>query len=155
MNLMLVDRFADAVADVVRPRDPPAGTVDALEGLLDHWAAMSPAEAPGDRPGVVLPCAAVLAYGAVGAVRPEWWSDETAKLRRAASDGRWRVRQGLGFTVSVVVAARGDFSLLGELVRSDDADLRWVARENLRKKRLARWPDEVAHLRSELERDRP
>jgi hypothetical protein len=212
-----VQHFAGLVGDVVRRPDPP---VDALVELLDGWAALSPDDAPGDGPPVILPCAAVAADGAVAVSRPEWWDDELAKLRRAASDSRWRVRevvamalqhvlghdwdravaelqswagdddplvvraaaaavaepallrvagraedaaavqrravarlatvppderrredvrvlrQALGFTVSVAVAATGDVTLLDEMAGSADPDLRWVARQNSRKARL-------------------
>jgi hypothetical protein len=37
----------------------------------------------------------VAAYGEVGAVRPDWWDDEVAKLGVAATDGRWRVREAV------------------------------------------------------------
>jgi hypothetical protein len=227
MNLAVVDAFAGVVGEVVRGEDPP---VEALEALLDGWAAMSADVAPGDRPEVILPCVAVAAYGEVGAVRPEWWDDEIAKLRRAASDSRWRVqeivaqalqrllnadwqrtlaalrrwadaddalelravaaavaeppllaareraatalelqllvvdryrafpperrrtesartlRQALGFTISVAVAATGDFTILERLAASKDADLRWIVRQNLGKSRLNRWPGEVGRV---------
>ncbi len=59
------------------------------------------------------------------------------------------LHKALGFTVSVAVAATGDFGLFEELAAAatDDSDLRWVVRENLRKGRLQRWPDEVGRLR--------
>jgi hypothetical protein len=57
------------------------------------------------------------------------------------------LRQALGFTISVAVAATGDFALLRELAGSGDADLDWVVRENLKKSRLSAWPDEIAALR--------
>jgi hypothetical protein len=232
LNLRLVWTFARAVGDVVRKPEPP---VVVLEQLLDGWAALPLDEAPGDRPAVVLSCAAVAAYGEVGAVRPDWWDDETAKLRRAASDGRWRVRevvaqalqrllesdwaravdelvdwasdddplvvraaaaavaeprllrqrdaandavtiqrraaerfrsipdaqrrdenvrtlrQALGFTISVAVAASGDFALLHELAASDDTDLHWIVRQNLKKSRLTKHPTEAAAVQVELE----
>jgi hypothetical protein len=219
MNLRLISTFAAAVGRVVTEPDPP---VAALEELLDGWAALPESAAPGDRPEVVLPCAAVMAYGEVGAVRPDWWPDEMAKLRRAAVDPRWRVRevvamalqrllaadwdrtvaalldwaagedplvvgaaaagvaeppllrtpqraadslavqrqavrtfaaippqqrrsessrvlrQALGFTISVAVAATGEFALVNEMAASDDADLRWIARENLKRRRMQR-----------------
>jgi hypothetical protein len=232
LNLSLVGRFAAAVGEVARGPDPP---VAALEALLDRWAAMPEQQAPADRPEVILPCAAVAAYGEVGAVRPDWWDDEVAKLGVAATDGRWRVRevvalalqrlldadwdrtarvllewaaaedpllvraaaaavaepsllrsedrrasaaqvqrraverlraypaqsrrtppvrvlrQALGFTVSVVVAASGDFALLEGMAASGDPDLRWVVRENLKRRRLRRWPDRLDQLRALLD----
>ena len=65
MNLRLVAAFADAAGAVVRP---PATGAAALEALLDGWAALDAGAAPGDQPAVILPCAAMAAYGAVGAV---------------------------------------------------------------------------------------
>jgi hypothetical protein len=231
LNLRLVSAFAGDVGEVVRRPDVP---VEALEALLDGWAALPEDQAPGDRPEVILPCAAVAAYGEVGAVRPDWWGDEVAKLRAAAGDGRWRVRevvalalqrlldadwdrtagallgwaraddplvvraaaaavaeppllrpehrwrsakrvqqaavdrlrdypaaarrtpavrvlrQALGFTVSVVVAATGDFALLERMAASGDADLRWAARENLKRARLHRWPADLDRVRALL-----
>jgi hypothetical protein len=232
-NLRLVTSFARAVGAIVVRPDP---AVAALEKLLDGWAALSPKDAPGDRPAVILPCAAHAAYGEVGAVRPDWWSDEMTKLRRGAADPRWRVRevvaqalqrlldadwsrtvealdewaaddhplvvraaaasvaeppllraadrarsaldvqrravdryrsyptdqrrsegakvlrQALGFTVGVAVAATGDFTLLEDLAASSDRDLRWIVRQNLGKSRLNRWPDQLAHLHQLLTR---
>jgi hypothetical protein len=232
LNLSLVGRFAAAVGEVAGRPDPP---VAALEALLDRWAAMPTQQAPADRPEVILPCAAVAAYGEVGAVRPDWWDDEVAKLGVAAADGRWRVRevvalalqrllevdwdrtvrvllawaaaddplvvraaaaavatppllrsedrwasaarvqqraverlraypaqarrappvrvlrQALGFTVSVVVAASGDFALLEGMAASGDPDLRWVVRENLKRHRLRPWPARVDHVRALLD----
>lgn len=234
LNLRLVAAFAAAVGVVVR-RPEAEVPVEALERLLDGWAGLPEEQAPGDQPAVILPCAAVAAYGEVGAVRRDWWHDEIAKLRRAAGDGRWRVReavasalqrmldadwdrtvramlewtadddplvvraaaaavaeppllrsgdrptsaaevqrralerlraypaetrrsepvralrQALGFTVSVAVAATGDFSLLEDLASSQDPDLRWVAREALKKTRLQRWPAAVEQVRALLE----
>jgi hypothetical protein len=232
LNLSLVGGFAAAVGEVARRPDPP---VAALEALLDRWAAMATQQAPVDRPEVILPCAAVAAYGEVGAVRADWWDDEVRKLGVAAADGRWRVRevvalalqrlleadwdrtvgvllgwaadedplvvraaavavadppllrttdrwaaaarvqrravewlracpaqvrrtppvrvlrQALGFTVGVVVAASGDFALLEGMAASGDPDLRWVVRENLKRQRLRRWPARLDRVRALLE----
>lgn len=231
LNLRLVWAFAGAVGEVVRRPRPP---VTGLERLLDGWAGLSDGEAPVSRPEVILPCAAVAAYGVAAVVRPDWFDDEIAKLRRAAGDTRWRVRevvaqalqhmldadwartaqalrtwaadddalvvraavaavaeprllhdparagsalevqrqgaetyrrlpadrrrtdaglvlrQALGFTIGVVVAATGDFTVLEELAASDDPDLRRVVHDNLRRARLRRWPDRVTALRQLL-----
>src|SRR5258706_13323008 len=70
----LLTAFAQAVGEVcVRP-DPP---VEYLESLLDGWAAHQDAES------IALVVAAVVAYGRVAIVRPDWWGDETGKLREA------------------------------------------------------------------------
>ena len=56
------------------------------------------------------------------------------------------LRQGLGYAISVFVEktpAEG-FALLREAASSPDADLRWIVRENLKKKRLSsRYPGEA------------
>jgi hypothetical protein len=59
------------------------------------------------------------------------------------------LRQGLGFTLSVVVQAvpQEGFALMSELIASRDQDLLWIVRENLKKNRLLRYHlDEVARL---------
>jgi len=60
------------------------------------------------------------------------------------------LRQALGFTVSVAVAASGDFELLESMAASGDPDLRWVVRENLKKRRLTPWPEAVERVRALL-----
>jgi hypothetical protein len=93
MNLKVVAAFSAAVGLLVTQPDLPDPQVEALEALLDGWAALGVDEAPGDEPEAILPSAAVAAYGAVGVARPDWIDDELAKLRRAAADPRWRVRE--------------------------------------------------------------
>jgi hypothetical protein len=105
LDLRLVDRFARAVGDLVRDG---TADLDRLEGLLDGWAATSDVEAPVTEPTVVLPCAAVAAYGEVGAVWPAWWPDEMRKLRRAAGDRRWRVREIVAVALQRLLAADGE-----------------------------------------------
>lgn len=230
-NLELLNEFADAVGGIITQPDPP---VEALEGLLDGWAALSLEEAPVNHPREILPAAAVLAYGEAAVSRPDWWEEEVAKLRRAAANLRWRVRemvaaalqrmlatdwerayaaltawlddddplviraaaagvaeppllndptradnaltiqrkaverlaqyppemrrnepvrtlrQALGYTVSVAVAVSPDagFRLLEQLAASDDSDVRWVVRENLKKNRLQPWADRVAAIQA-------
>ncbi|HYU83992.1 MAG TPA: hypothetical protein VEK80_04235 [Kribbellaceae bacterium] len=56
------------------------------------------------------------------------------------------LRQALGFTVSVAVAATGDFTLLHAMAATGDPDLAWAVHENVKKSRLAPWPDELARL---------
>ena len=110
MNLRLVASFARAVGEeVVRP-DPP---VAALEALLDGWAA---------RPEEVLACAAVASYGEVGAVRPDWWEDEARKLRRAAADPRWRVREMVAQALQRMLEADWDRTVTRLREWTGDAD---------------------------------
>jgi hypothetical protein len=53
------------------------------------------------------------------------------------------LRQSLGYTVSVVAAATPErgFALMGECATWADADINWVLRENLKKKRLAKFAE--------------
>lgn len=89
MNTPMIDSLAAMVAQTAAQPDPP---VDALETLLDRWAAITPDDAPVNHPREILPAAAAAAYGQVALARPDWWDDEIAKLRRGAADTRWRVR---------------------------------------------------------------
>lgn len=59
------------------------------------------------------------------------------------------LRQALGYSLSVVVAARPKegFEYLRELVGTDDADLQWIIKENLKKNRLIKnFPREIKTL---------
>jgi hypothetical protein len=53
------------------------------------------------------------------------------------------LRQALGYTVSVVAAAAPErgFALMRECAGWGDADINWVLRENLKKKRLAKYAE--------------
>ena len=61
------------------------------------------------------------------------------------------LRQGLAYTVSVAVAAAGDFAPLDDMARSGDPDLIWAARQNVKKSRLRPWPEELAAVKAALE----
>lgn len=66
------------------------------------------------------------------------------------------LRQGLGYTLSVVVAALPEtgFALMRAWTGSPDADVRWILRENLKKNRLAKaYPAEVAAVCDRLSTD--
>src|SRR5947209_8273370 len=51
------------------------------------------------------------------------------------------LRQSLGYTLSVVTAADPEkgFALMRDCAKWDDADINWILRENLKKKRLAKF----------------
>lgn len=53
------------------------------------------------------------------------------------------LRQALGYTLSVVTAASPEdgFALMCEIATWNDADINWVLRENLKKRRLAKFRD--------------
>ena len=44
----------------------------------------------------------------MGAVRPDWWDDEVAKLGVAAADGRWRVREVVALALQRLLDADWD-----------------------------------------------
>jgi hypothetical protein len=66
------------------------------------------------------------------------------------------LKKGLGYTLSVVVAAIPveGFAYMEQLIesRKQDKDIRWILKENLKKNRLAKnFPDEVAAIKHLLE----
>ncbi len=81
-----------------------------------------------------------------------------ASLRQLAPEVRrseeFRVlRQGLGYALSVLVEKRPEegFALLADAAWQKDPDIRWIVRENLKKKRLsANYPQEVRRLSGRL-----
>jgi predicted DNA-binding transcriptional regulator YafY len=96
LDLGVVWAFARTVGEIVGRPDAP---VAALEALLDRWAALPEREPP------LLPCAAAASYGEAAVARPEWFDDEMAKLRRAASDPRQPVREVVAQAVERIVEA--------------------------------------------------
>jgi HEAT repeats len=70
-----------------------AETVD--EATLRRWAALSPTEAPGDQPPVILAMAGLVGLGRFLADR----SDVMALLHERAADPRWRVREGVAMAL--------------------------------------------------------
>jgi hypothetical protein len=74
-------------------------------------------------------------------------------VRDRSSDAFRSLRKGLGYTLSVIVCAAPEegFALLGELAESQDRDIRWIVKENLKKKRLVKaFPDQVVALKAYL-----
>jgi hypothetical protein len=73
-----------------------------------------------------------------------------ARVRR--TDPVRTLRQALGYTVSVVVVAAPEagFAQMRAWAAWADPDVTWVLRENLKKKRLAAWPEQVERLRAAL-----
>ena len=69
------------------------------------------------------------------------------------SDPFRTLRKGLGYTLSVVVSAlpTEGFAFMAELAASDDPDVCWIVRQNLKKNRLVKgFPGEVAAVEALL-----
>lgn len=67
------------------------------------------------------------------------------------------LRKGLGYTLSVVVQAVPDegFGWLARLVDTEDTDVLWIVRQNLKKNRLVRhYPEQVEALAQRLSEQR-
>ncbi len=63
------------------------------------------------------------------------------------------LRKGLGYSLSVVVAAipKEGFEYMRQLAESPDKDIRWILKENLKKNRLIKnYPDEVSTIQALL-----
>jgi len=121
MNTALVGAFADVIGRLVtQPAMPP---VERLEAVLDGWAALSLAGAPANDPREILPSTAVLSYGQVAVARQDWWEDEVAKLRRAASHPGWRVREMVAAALQRMLAAdwQRTYQVLTNWLLDDDA----------------------------------
>jgi len=71
------------------------------EATLRRWAALSPEEAPGDQPPVVLAVAGIVGLGRFLADR----RDVLALLHAYARDPRWRVREGVAMALQQAGAA--------------------------------------------------
>jgi hypothetical protein len=119
MNTTVVDAFAAIIGEMVGQPDPPT---DQIEALLDGWAKLSLESAPVNDPREILPAAAVMAYGHVAVARPDWWDDEIAKLRKAAADERWRMRELVATALQHMLEANWD--------RTYEALCEWVHDEN-------------------------
>ncbi len=79
------------------------------------------------------------------------WLSRLPNTRRREEPIR-TLRQALGYTVSVAVVPVPDvgFNLLARLAASNDPDLRWILKENLKKSRLRPWADKVEALQEAL-----
>jgi hypothetical protein len=132
-------------------RDPAA-----LRGLLDAWL-------PNGNFLVLRAIAAALAHPpllseAVFARQALALANRILqRVAASAADVRkqedFRVlRQGLGYALSVLAAAEPEkgFALLERWAARRDPDLNWILRENMKKKRLERWPERVRRLSASL-----
>jgi hypothetical protein len=72
---------------------------------------------------------------------------KSSKLERKTSDFQL-LKKTLGFSASVLISVDPThFPLLEDWATNDDADVRWIVKENLKKARIAKaFPDKVANL---------
>jgi hypothetical protein len=78
---------------------------------------------------------------------------QTAGAQERTSLAFKSLKQGLGYSVSVVVAALPPegFAYLHQLAGSLDRDVQWILKENLKKARLTRkFPEEVAAIKARV-----
>jgi len=81
---------------------------------------------------------------------------QTAGAQERTSAAFKTLKQGLGYSLSVVVAALPPegFAYLHQLAGSSDRDVQWILKENLKKARLTRnFPGEVAMIKACVEID--
>jgi hypothetical protein len=79
--------------------------------------------------------------------------DQILAIRERKSDEFKTLRQSLGYSLSVVVCAIPEkgFEYMQRLVDSQDGDILWIIKENLKKNRLTKnFPSEVAAIRKLL-----
>ncbi len=79
---------------------------------------------------------------------------ELDKVERKREDVR-ALRQALSYTLSVVTAATPErgFALMRTCVKWDDPDINWILRENLKKKRLAKFVEHTEKVSQLLARN--
>jgi hypothetical protein len=79
--------------------------------------------------------------------------DRIQEIEGRKSDAFKALRKGLGYTLSVVVRALPEegFALMRQLATSQDRDLLWIVKENLKKNRLVKnFSTKVASIKSSL-----
>lgn len=80
--------------------------------------------------------------------------ERVKEVQDRTSDAFRVLRKALGYTVSVVVSAipEDGFQWMTDELKNDDPDIKWILRENLKKKRLLRaFPQEVDRIRELIE----
>lgn len=126
-------------------------TLRAIESWLQpgDWLVMRAVAAAAAEPAPLQD--AIVAQAAL-ALHRRIWQELLHSPSRPGEDFKV-LRQGLGYTYSVVVSALPEpgFSLLEDMAATPDADVRWILRENLKKNRLVkRWDERVAMFSARL-----
>jgi len=126
-------------------------TLKALEGWIQKskWLAMRAVAA-----GVAEPALLRKQQTARGALKlHEKIFAQILSTKERQSEEFKKLRQGLGYSLSVVVCAipKEGFRFMRQLYGSQDADIQWTIRENLKKNRLIKnFPDEVDSIKQLL-----
>jgi hypothetical protein len=79
--------------------------------------------------------------------------DRVLEIEDRKSDAFKALRKGLGYTLSLVVRAlpKEGFAFMRQLVATQDKDVLWIVKENLKKNRLVRhFPEEVESVTASL-----
>ena len=79
--------------------------------------------------------------------------DRVLGTKERKSEGFRVLRRALGYTLSVVVRAipKEGFEFMAQLVDSQDSDVLWIVKENLKKNRLVKnFPEQVESMRKSL-----
>ena len=79
--------------------------------------------------------------------------DQVCKVQDRKSEAFRVLRKALGYTLSLVVCALPEqgFALMARLLETQDPDLQWIVKENLKKNRLVKnYPEEVGALQALL-----
>ncbi|MBN1978661.1 MAG: hypothetical protein JW918_14785 [Anaerolineae bacterium] len=123
---------------------------------LKHWTAEgSPLEVRAAAAGVAEPALLRNDESAqAGLELHETIFDRMPEFDDRKSDEFKALKKGLGYTLSVVVQAspREGFALMRQLVGTQDKDVLWIVRENLKKNRLVKnFPAQVESIKSSLE----
>jgi hypothetical protein len=80
--------------------------------------------------------------------------EQVLKIQERKSEAFKILRQALGYTLSVVVhaAPKEGFEFMAQLIDSQDADVLWVVKQNLKKSRLVKnFPQKVESIKKLLD----
>jgi hypothetical protein len=123
---------------------------------LERWAAEgSPLEMRATAAGVAEPPLLRIDESAQAALElHKAIFEQMAEFDDRKSDEFKALRKGLGYTLSVAVQALPEegFALMRRLAATQDKDVLWIVKENLKKNRLVKYfPSEVESIKSSLE----
>ena len=116
-NLELADAFADVVGDY-------EGDCETLWSLCMQLSRFSLVEAPVNNPKEFLVFCGARGVGALG-TSPSFFQEALSRLKKLASDARWRTREGVAMALQSMIARQSQ-KTLKELSRWIEGD-NWLA----------------------------